>query len=259
MFTEQLMQDVHALMTAGGAALFGFADVSVIPAGERHDLPIGIAFAMPLRPEIVVGLPAGPDHDYEAEYHRLNDGLTRLGEQCAVLLQRAGYRAVAQGATFSDLDKATLSVQLPHKTVATRAGWGWVGKCALLVTPSFGSAIRLNSVLTDAPFPVAAPSPPRNARRIARPAVPCAPPPRPPAPPGRPAYHGKTFTTRSPASARPNNSPAHKASRIPSAAAASPPAPGRGNTWRAPWRIARRRPQHETGGRLNLGEYRSGS
>ena len=42
-----------------------------------------------------------------------------------------------------------LGTPLPHKTVATRAGLGWIGKCALLVTKQFGSAIRLTSVLTD--------------------------------------------------------------------------------------------------------------
>ncbi len=40
---------------------------------------------------------------------------------------------------------------MPHKTVAISSGIGWVGKSALLVTPEYGSAIRLISVLTDAP------------------------------------------------------------------------------------------------------------
>lgn len=39
---------------------------------------------------------------------------------------------------------------LPHKTVATRAGLGWIGKNALLVTREFGSAVRISSVLTNA-------------------------------------------------------------------------------------------------------------
>jgi epoxyqueuosine reductase QueG len=41
-----------------------------------------------------------------------------------------------------------------HKTVATRAGLGWIGKCALLVTEEYGSAVRITSVLTDAPLEV---------------------------------------------------------------------------------------------------------
>ena len=46
---------------------------------------------------------------------------------------------------------------LPYKTVATRAGLGWIGKNALLVTRERGSAIRLASVLTDAPLSCAEP------------------------------------------------------------------------------------------------------
>ena len=41
---------------------------------------------------------------------------------------------------------------LPHKTAATLAGMGWIGKCAMLVTNETGSALRLTVVLTDALF-----------------------------------------------------------------------------------------------------------
>ena len=44
---------------------------------------------------------------------------------------------------------------LPHKTIATRAGIGWIGKSALLVTAKYGSAIRLSSILTDTPIETA--------------------------------------------------------------------------------------------------------
>lgn len=41
---------------------------------------------------------------------------------------------------------------LPHKTVATLAGIGWIGKSAVLVTEDYGCAIRITTVLTDMPF-----------------------------------------------------------------------------------------------------------
>ena len=37
------------------------------------------------------------------------------------------------------------------------AGMGWIGKCALLITPEFGSAVRLTTILTDAPLTTAKP------------------------------------------------------------------------------------------------------
>ena len=33
--------------------------------------------------------------------------------------------------------------------MATKAGLGWIGKCGLLITKSFGSALRLTTVLTN--------------------------------------------------------------------------------------------------------------
>ena len=41
---------------------------------------------------------------------------------------------------------------MPHKTVATRSGLGWIGKNALLITSEYGSAVRISSVLTDMPL-----------------------------------------------------------------------------------------------------------
>ena len=61
-------------------------------------------------------------------------------------------RAIATPATRYKVDWETLTAPFPHKTAATRAGLGWVGKSALLVTPDLGPALRLNTVLTDAPL-----------------------------------------------------------------------------------------------------------
>ena len=51
-------------------------------------------------------------------------------------------------------ENATL---LPHKTVAIRAGLGWIGRNALLVTREYGPALRLSSLLTDAELSAAKP------------------------------------------------------------------------------------------------------
>ena len=49
---------------------------------------------------------------------------------------------------------------LPHKTVALRAGLGFIGKNNLLVTPQYGCALMLGKVLTTAPF-IATGEPPK--------------------------------------------------------------------------------------------------
>jgi len=45
-----------------------------------------------------------------------------------------------------------LRTALPHKTVATNSGLGWIGKSALFVTGQVGSAVRLSSLVTNAPL-----------------------------------------------------------------------------------------------------------
>ena len=58
---------------------------------------------------------------------------------------------IGQTSTYITSDD-NLTTPIPHKTVATRAGLGWIGKNALLITTEYGSAIRLTSVITDMPL-----------------------------------------------------------------------------------------------------------
>jgi epoxyqueuosine reductase len=151
--TDRLLTDaLTTLLCDAGAVLVGFGDLTALPATERQELPVGIVFAMPVDPAITATLTNGPSPAYAAEYERLNALLQAVGERCVAWLTARGYRAVNQGMSVGGLDVATLSMALPHKTVATRAGLGWIGKSALLVTEAYGSAIRFNTVLTDAPL-----------------------------------------------------------------------------------------------------------
>lgn len=156
--TNELVQRVRNHLLSSGASLVGFADLSFdVDPGVRHGLPYGISVAVALDPTIVADILNGPTVEYAAEYERTNDLLDHLAASCADMLRDEGYKAIGTAATLSGLDVTTLSTPLPHKTVATRAGLGWIGKCALLVTEQYGSAIRLGSVITDAPLPVASP------------------------------------------------------------------------------------------------------
>jgi epoxyqueuosine reductase QueG len=113
-----------------------------------------------LAPEIITRITVGPTKAYSNEYDRVNALLNELTEACARFLIDEGYEAMAIRSTVSndELDMETLSSALPHKTVARLAGMGWIGKCALLVTPQFGSAVRYSTVLTDAPLPTNTPT-----------------------------------------------------------------------------------------------------
>jgi len=148
-------------LTKFGADIVGFGDISELPEDIREGLPVGICVAAAYPGEIIRGIAELPTKEYNEWYDRLNEKLDSIVSQGADLLRKMGYTAVAQtrdyvnnrkGVQFEDI------TVLPHKTVATRAGVGWIGKCALLVTQEYGSAIRLSSILTDAPLDTAEPT-----------------------------------------------------------------------------------------------------
>jgi epoxyqueuosine reductase len=151
------MDALEELLLAEGAALVGYGDLRSLPREERAGLSVGVSFAIALDREVIAGIRHGPTRAYYALYADTNARLSALAEKAARFLQAQGHQAVPLAATNVGIDWTTLSTQLPHKTVATRAGLGWIGKCALLITRNFGSAVRLATVLTDAPLPVARP------------------------------------------------------------------------------------------------------
>jgi epoxyqueuosine reductase QueG/predicted GNAT family acetyltransferase len=145
-------------LKADGANLVGFADVTCLPVDITDGLPRAVSIGVTLDPAVIRGIKDGPTARYFAEYDRANMLLGRLGKQIARVLIDAGYRARPFPATTEQIDRTTLSVKLQHKTVATRAGLGWIGKSGLLVTQEYGSAVRLASVLTDAELETGTPT-----------------------------------------------------------------------------------------------------
>jgi len=138
--------------------LVGFADLSKIPSDTRDFMRYALSIAVALDPTIIAGIRKGPTQKYRLEYKRVNALLSKLADYAAGMLRDWGYKAIPKAPTNVGIDPKTQSTILPHKTVATRAGLGWIGKCALLVTKEFGTAIRLTSVLTDAELETAIPT-----------------------------------------------------------------------------------------------------
>ena len=141
-------EELGGLLREMGAGLVGFADMT----GLSHDgLNHAVALAVPLPISTIQGIEDGPTRDSFEQYHSLNSKLNQLAETAAEYIQSKGFRAVAQ-TTTSVVEHAGYRTAVPHKTCCTRAGLGWIGKSALLVTPEYGSAVRLSSVLTDGVF-----------------------------------------------------------------------------------------------------------
>ncbi|MFC1508325.1 4Fe-4S double cluster binding domain-containing protein [Candidatus Omnitrophota bacterium] len=154
---EKLQAGILSKLTEDGASLVGFADIRELPANIRHTMRSAISIAAALDTDIVSEIIEGPTKRYHEEYVRINGFLTGLCERTVEYLGHHGVEAVAIAPTIKKVDYKSLQTPLPHKTVATRAGLGWIGKSALLITKQYGPAVRLASVLCDIEFETADP------------------------------------------------------------------------------------------------------
>ncbi|HTX69227.1 MAG TPA: epoxyqueuosine reductase [Thermoleophilia bacterium] len=124
------------------------ANVPRLPGAP--DYPVAISILMRLDPLVVRGLKHGPTLDYQQEYFRVNVALDDATGTLVDVLQVHGHRAERLQATY---EKSNGEKPFPHKTAATVAGLGWIGKTALFVSPQFGPAVRLSTVFTDLELP----------------------------------------------------------------------------------------------------------
>ena len=139
-----------------GAIEVGFADITGFT--PKEGLNTGVVFYITYPKEIIKNMQNAPTQEYVEELVNLNTRLDELGMKCEEFLMDNGFEAYAQtrkrlGHDFGEFN----SFELPHKTIATRAGLGWIGKSALFTTKKYGSALRLSSVLTNAPLDIGKP------------------------------------------------------------------------------------------------------
>ena len=158
--TEQtdLTAALNDFASTQGLDLIGIADLAgLIPldgpqGGALAGYDKAVSFALAVNPEIMIAVKDGPNQVYAEEYQRLNDRINDLSARIADMIRSAGGRAWPTPASIRS-DPETIRGDFQHKTAATRAGLGWIGRHCQLVTREFGSWIRLGTILTDAPLP----------------------------------------------------------------------------------------------------------
>jgi epoxyqueuosine reductase QueG len=153
-----ISNELKAVLQSNGASIVGYADLRNIAPDIRDNLNFGVSIGVALHPEALPSIKTGPTQEYYEDFKRVNQLLSTLGHQAVLFLEERGYIARQLITTGDGYNKETLSAVLPHKTVATRAGTGWIGKCALLVTEEFGPAVRITAVLTNAKLATGTPT-----------------------------------------------------------------------------------------------------
>ena len=141
-----LTEELKALLRSRGADLVGVGDMRGV---ENCAFQTGVSVAVALPVHVIRDLQEAPTEEYYHLYHSRNQALNEIVSAGEGFLRDRGFAACAQTTDRVKVsqDKTT---PLPHKTVATRAGLGWIGKNCLLVTPQYGPAVRISSLLTDA-------------------------------------------------------------------------------------------------------------
>jgi epoxyqueuosine reductase len=143
----------HDITLWGAANLQDFATPRD-ESGKRF--PCALSWAMPMNPHIMIGIRNGPNQTYADEYARVNRRINELSAALSAELRRMGFRALPLAAS-DRTDKVAIKGDFPHKTAATRAGLGWVGRHCQLITRPFGSWVRLGTVFTDLEMPCGPP------------------------------------------------------------------------------------------------------
>ncbi len=141
-------------MTAHQVPLWGAADLRTFatPLDELDEkgrrFPYALSFALPMNPKIMVSIQNGPNLSYAGEYARVNHRITKMSAVLAAEIKTRGFRSLALAAS-ERTDTVAIKGDFPHKTAATRAGLGWIGRHCQLITRRFGSWVRLGTVFTD--------------------------------------------------------------------------------------------------------------
>ena len=148
-----------------GAEFIHFVDISNLSGNQNKGFPVAVIFGVSLSASYLKEVSRNPDYIPqmirnkkmdEDEFHCKEIFTDSLADHLAEYLIKKGYSAYSQSEKnieetgyYNKTDKIT---PLPHKTIAGLTGMGWIGKHNLLVTPEYGSAVSMCTVLTDAPL-----------------------------------------------------------------------------------------------------------
>ncbi len=115
-------------------------------------LPYAVSMGMRLSYPVLQTVLTAPTWTYNYHYRQINIALDQTALFIAGEIQRAGFSALPIPAS-QILDWEKLRAHLSHREIAGLAGLGWMGRNNLLVTPRFGSQVRLVTILTDMELP----------------------------------------------------------------------------------------------------------
>lgn len=111
-----------------------------------------ISFALPLSETIVCEIAAkGPTKTYFHHYRTCNAYIDHISYALILGIKSEGYDALYVPASQS-ISEDGFSGLMSHKAAALLCGLGGIGLNDLLITPRYGAAVRLGTVMTNMPI-----------------------------------------------------------------------------------------------------------
>jgi epoxyqueuosine reductase len=134
--------------------LWGVADLREFdtPKNEHGQcFPLALSWVIPMDPQTMASIQSGPNQVYADEYSRVNSRINELSDTLTAEIKGRGFQSFPLKAS-ERTDEVHIKGDFPHKTAATKAGIGWIGRHCQLITRSFGPWVRLGTVFTDMPL-----------------------------------------------------------------------------------------------------------
>lgn len=157
-------KEIEAWLYEYGTDFVRFVDVSDLPRKENRGYSRAILFGVKSTPDYIRHVAAHPNYVRDAiadgsierdEHYTQEMEMYRISDLLSGYLTGKGYGAYALSDDNQIADNAfdaeSIRTYLPLKTIAVKAGMGWIGKNVLLITPERGCGQHIGAVLTDAP------------------------------------------------------------------------------------------------------------
>lgn len=159
-------QEIEYELINQGAKLVRFVDISHLSVTQNRQFPHAIVFALPLTVGYIKEVCDTPNYvqdriadnfNFDNDEYLITENKThQLADDIANYITEKGYKAFSQSdesliaeGKFDVEHKQSL---LPNKAIALLGGLGWIGKNNLLITPEYGAAQCLGTILTDVPL-----------------------------------------------------------------------------------------------------------
>ena len=162
MYSINLNKEIATWLVRHGTDFVRFVDVSDLPLKQNRGYAYAILFGVVSTPGYIRYVAANPDYVQQAvadgsiendEHYVQEMDMYRISDQLSDYLKENGYGAYALSddnqIADNAFDEESIRTYLPLKTIAVKAGMGWIGKNVLLITPERGCGQHIGAVLTD--------------------------------------------------------------------------------------------------------------